>query len=138
MIEKIENTKHLIRRIITLLGLGAVAGKETIFGLLSVDGGTTFVTILLLISILGLFTAIESMVEWSIDSSHFVRRLIMRKEDIEGEWLSVVRVNGKIEGGGLSTICFEKGSYVESGEHFTKSGTELLSWRTTISSYRDK
>jgi len=59
----------------------------------------------------------------------------MGKEDIEGEWLSVVRVGGKIHGGAFSEIYFQKGSYIERGEHFNLSGVKVLEWKALISAY---
>lgn len=131
MVERLENARTWLTRLIVSLVLLAALSKDVVFDLAgawaSTGANSAFYQAIYIIGLILIYAALEGLTGLAIDKFRFVRRLLMGHEDIEGYWLDVVYQSDKIIAGGLIVIAYEDRSYKISGRDFDENGA-LSAW----------
>jgi uncharacterized membrane protein YwzB len=80
------------------------------------------------------------VLDYVIDDSVQLRKLLMGKDFIEGYWydLSIDKPNKAIKHGVLFKISYEKGNYVLHGITYNRQGDRIATWKSISCTFFDK
>ena len=149
MIEKLESAREKIHKIVVIACIVAVVFKDDIKKIIAEGVRSSInpklilfdidpVNVLIALSVIFVYIIIESLTDVFIDNIKGIRKLIMRKDDIESFWIDVVFDSQRVVGLGFFEIRYYQGSYVVEGIAYDHDMKRFGVWMSKISSYKDR
>jgi hypothetical protein len=135
-----DSAKALLLTCTTLLiGASEDRFKDALKGVLKASGSvdvikTAAIGLVLLLAL----RSSTAFLEWLVESSRLVRRIVMGRADVEGVWVDVSFPLDRAEWqGGILTIGYAGGKLTVQGDTFDAVGARVGSFSSGISDYTD-
>jgi len=142
MVRKLEKWRRTITNGVVTLVVAGMLFKESILRALGEPEQVTDYKVeytILLIVFIVTYAFLSKTVEFAFNNSPALRKFMMGKANIEGEWISIVYDEGHrdIVSGTVVSVDFHDGKYVVSGIDYDSTGRIIGRFFTDISEYAD-
>jgi hypothetical protein len=124
MVPKIAHVKNQIKYIIASIAIIAANSKEWFIGHVSsifVVADRGYYELLFSSVLIGTLLSLVKFADALINSSEIVRRLVMGRQHIEGEWIDTVFLRGGPVGFAVLMISFDGEKYLVTGQDYDMS-----------------
>jgi hypothetical protein len=135
MIPKLDKAKNRVTFFLVILVIILFYSKDSIYkaeegfvnamlenDITAMPGGYYIIKIGLLLILGALFAFAELLAHYSVENLRSVRKLALRKEDIEGAWLDVTFQSKSVAGCAYIFVLYDRGRYSLEGEVFDRNG----------------
>lgn len=142
MVRKLEKWRRSITNVVVTLVVGGMLFKDSILKALGEPEQVTDYKaeyLILLVVFVFTYAFLSKLVEFGINGSPFLRRMMMGGANIEGDWIAIVydENHREVVSGTIATIDFHGGRYVVNGIDYDSTGRIVGRFFTDISEYAD-
>jgi len=140
MVPKIAYAKNQIKYVIASIAIIAANLKEWFIGHVSsifVVADRRYYELLFRSVLIGALLSLVKFADALINSSEIVRRLVMGRQHIEGEWIDTVFLRGEPVGFAVIMISFDGEKYLITGQDYDMSLDFAGGFYTVYSTFKD-
>lgn len=142
MVRKLEKWRRSITNVVVTMVVGGMLFKDSILKALGEPEQVTDYKaeyLILLVVFVFTYAFLSKLVEMGINGSPYLRKLMMGRANIEGDWIAIVydENHRDVVSGTLVTVDFHGGKYVVNGIDYDSTGRIIGRFFTDISEYAD-